>query len=111
MDFILKKEIDKSLYLDIPNNKFYNKLLNINNSINYFITSANDKIDLMKMLMNTNDENFLKSHFLTSYSVNLLREQNFEEFLKDRKKNIKAFIEYLIQNSNLEDEVEYDIYE
>ena len=111
IDFVQKNQIDKSLYLDFPNNRYYCKLLNFNNSINYFITEKLDNVDLRDFLINNNNEQFLHSHFLSSESINYLKNQKIEDFIKSRKDNIKSFISKLINDNNLEDNVEYDEYE
>lgn len=110
-DFINSSEIDKSLYLEVPNNKLYNRLFNINNSINYFITNKIENMELQNFLLEKNDEQFLESHFLSLDSLDSLRKNDIDAFFRSRKLNIKSFITTLIKNSNLEDEIEYDIYE
>ncbi len=110
-DFLNNQLIDKSLYLEFPNNKYYSKLLNISNSINYFITEKIEHKNLLELLIDNKNEDFLKTHFLTNESIEYLKNNNLEEFIKSRKNNIKIFISELINDSNLEDNVEYDLYE
>lgn len=109
-DFLSGEIISKELYLNVPNNKLYNKLLNINNSINYFITNSYDNKDLTKLLLGNRNIKFLDSHFLSPESIDELEKQNYDSFFKLRKDKIMQFVSSLIKSDKLNDEVEYDIY-
>ena len=47
----------------------------------------------------------------TIESISYLVKQEYDQFFKSRKENIKKFIVSLIKTDKLDEEVEYDIYE
>lgn len=113
-DLVSGTLIDSDFYLINSNRSYYQTFFGLKNCINYYISYPKSDSEELKRSFEQNpyelSSSVYQSHFIDETGYSLFIEKRYEEFLLNRKKLITQALQTLLNMTDLNDPIEYDIY-